>query len=204
MPVYLCQPGSAAAEPWRHGIQVYAAPFTMDASSDEKLKTADPPEGGASLERSTEGLRQHHSVDSAAANRNSTISQTASGSEEARTTTGHVTTTTGLPIRRVRHSEVVLVDDVCIAFDRYWLRLRWPGSRGGFAGYIALGKVSEEPNWLMKDTLPSTAPLGTYLSYYRTGRVLGVLGSGSVTHNNSFCHAPLLQKFTTSTTMTGH
>lgn len=47
------------------------------------------------------------------------------------------------PIRRVRHAEVVLVDDVCIAYDRYWLRLRWPGTKGGFAGYIAMGRVSE-------------------------------------------------------------
>ena len=50
---------------------------------------------------------------------------------------------TGVTVRRVRHSEVVLVDDTCIAFGRYWLRLRWPGHKGGFAGYIALGKVDE-------------------------------------------------------------
>ena len=59
----------------------------------------------------------------------------------------------GLPIRRVRHAEVVLVDDVCIAFERYWLRLRWPGHKGGFAGYIALGKVGEKI-WL--GTKPTT------------------------------------------------
>jgi hypothetical protein len=51
----------------------------------------------------------------------------------------------GHPIRRVRHAEVVLVDDVCVAFERYWLRLRWPGHKGGFAGYIAMGLVSETP-----------------------------------------------------------
>mmetsp|Transcript_26321 Transcript_26321/g.72327 ORF Transcript_26321/g.72327 Transcript_26321/m.72327 type:complete len:484 (+) Transcript_26321:747-2198(+) len=49
----------------------------------------------------------------------------------------------GLPVRRIRHAEVVLVDDVCIAYDRHWLRLRWSGSKGGFAGYVALGKVNE-------------------------------------------------------------
>ena len=49
----------------------------------------------------------------------------------------------GHPIRRVRHAEVVLVDDVCVAYDRYWLRLRWPGNKGGFAGYIAMGLVAE-------------------------------------------------------------
>lgn len=82
MPIYLCQPGRGHTEPWRHGIQVYAHPFSME-------------------------------------------------SEEA------------VPIRRVRHAEVVIVDDVCLAFDRYWLRLRWPGHRGGFAGYIAMGLASE-------------------------------------------------------------
>ncbi|GKY98421.1 hypothetical protein MPSEU_000799600 [Mayamaea pseudoterrestris] len=54
-------------------------------------------------------------------------------------------TTAGHPIRRVRHAEVVLVDDVCVAHERYWLRLRWPGSKGGFAGYIAMGLVTETP-----------------------------------------------------------
>lgn len=49
----------------------------------------------------------------------------------------------GMPIRRVRHAEIVLVDDVCIAFGRYWLRLRWPGQREGFAGYIAMGVVND-------------------------------------------------------------
>ena len=44
------------------------------------------------------------------------------------------------PLRRLRHGEVVLVDDVCVAWDRYWLRLRWPGHRGGFAGYIPVEK----------------------------------------------------------------
>lgn len=49
----------------------------------------------------------------------------------------------GVAIRRVRHAEVVLVDDVCIAHGRYWLRLKWPGS-GGFAGYIALGATTPD------------------------------------------------------------
>ncbi|KAL7565639.1 hypothetical protein ACA910_018998 [Epithemia clementina (nom. ined.)] len=45
-------------------------------------------------------------------------------------------------IRRIRHAEVVLVDDICISHGRYWLRLRWPGHRGGFAGYIAVQKMT--------------------------------------------------------------
>jgi len=47
----------------------------------------------------------------------------------------------GHPIRRIRHAEVVLVDQVSIRFGRYWFRLRWPGPRGGVAGFIALGLV---------------------------------------------------------------
>ena len=47
----------------------------------------------------------------------------------------------GVAVRRVRHAEVVLVDEVSEAHGRYWLRLRWPGPRGGVAGFIALGPV---------------------------------------------------------------
>jgi hypothetical protein len=42
------------------------------------------------------------------------------------------------PLRRLRHGEVVLVDDVCVAYDTFWLRLRWPGRKAGFAGYLPL------------------------------------------------------------------
>jgi hypothetical protein len=45
-------------------------------------------------------------------------------------------------LRRVRHAEVVLVDDACIAYGRLWLRLRWPGQKGGFAGYIPMNRIS--------------------------------------------------------------
>ena len=161
MPVYLCQPGALAAEPWRHGIQVYAAPFAMDAASSS------PRDDNLNIEpldttNNNEGLRHRHGTTTTPTEENSALSgenrssQTATGSGET-----HVAST-GQPIRRVRHAEVVLVDDVCIAFDRYWLRLRWPGGRGGFAGYIALGKVNEEPAWLVNDTIRSRAPLGKY------------------------------------------
>ena len=48
------------------------------------------------------------------------------------------------PVRRVRHAEVVLVDQCLVAFGRTWLRLRWPGERGGCGGYVALGLAPEE------------------------------------------------------------
>jgi hypothetical protein len=56
-------------------------------------------------------------------------------------TRASVVSATGV-VRRVRHAEIVLVDDVCIAYGRYWLRLRWPGHKGGFAGYIAMGRIA--------------------------------------------------------------
>lgn len=85
MPVYLCKPGCWATEPWRHGIQVYALPFDINAQKNETSDKSSPPK----------------------------------------------------PIRRIRHAEVVLVDDVCHVAGNYWLRLQWPGN-GKFAGYIAL------------------------------------------------------------------
>ena len=49
------------------------------------------------------------------------------------------------PIRRVKHAEIVLVDEVNVYHGNYWLRLRWPGKRGGVAGYIPLGGVDVIP-----------------------------------------------------------
>jgi hypothetical protein len=51
----------------------------------------------------------------------------------------------GSPIRRVKHAEIVLVDQVSVHYGNYWLRLIWPGKRGGVAGYIALGGVNVVP-----------------------------------------------------------
>lgn len=115
MPVYLCQSGVEGTEPWRYGIQVYSSPFPIDST-----KTTDS--GGRDLVIAT--------------------SWSAAGREGQQP---EVATGQGHPIRRVRHAEVVLVDDVCVAYERYWLRLRWPGNKGGFAGYIAMGLVSETP-----------------------------------------------------------
>lgn len=106
MPIYLVQPGTGRPEPWRHGIQVYAAPFHIDP--------VEPKSGGRDL---------------VIASANATT-----------------TAVVGHPIRRVRHAEIVIVDDVCVAYERYWLRLRWPGAKGGFAGYIAMGLVAETMN----------------------------------------------------------
>lgn len=155
MPVYLCQPGASASEPWRHGIQVYAAPFAMDEPTTVAIS------GGQSVVsnqgQATEAARWSSSDTMPEQEQpntttiNNTTSDGASTIAQPESTRGSNPRTTpnkgGHPIRRIRHAEVLLVDDVCIAFERYWLRLRWPGRKGGFAGYIALGKVNEEPAW---------------------------------------------------------
>ena len=172
MPVYICQAGVNSSEPWRHGLQVYAAPFALaDAPSDDsheehnKVTIAPrmvPTSTEAAAQREAERnnndnlirLVQRREIEGANIER--TLPQTAetTGSVEggnagqdtsmADNQQQHVASLKfGLPVRRIRHAEVVLVDDVCIAYERHWLRLRWPGSKGGFAGYVALGKVNE-------------------------------------------------------------
>lgn len=34
-----------------------------------------------------------------------------------------------VPVRKVRHAEVVLADQCLVAYGRTWLRLRWPGEQ---------------------------------------------------------------------------
>mmetsp|Transcript_7706 Transcript_7706/g.11017 ORF Transcript_7706/g.11017 Transcript_7706/m.11017 type:complete len:784 (+) Transcript_7706:258-2609(+) len=130
MPVYLCKPGSQAQEPWRHGIQVYAYPFPVDnpqQNTDEATTT-----------HTTAILSEqpNNNDGTSLAQQNMSPSDYASSSNN--------NPPKGVAIRRVRHAEVVLVDDVCVSFGRYWLRLRWPGPKGGFAGYIALGQIGSK------------------------------------------------------------
>ena len=60
-------------------------------------------------------------------------------------TTAAATTTTMRPnpVRRIRHAEVVLVDQCLIIYGRTWLRLRWPGEQGGFGGFVALSRIED-------------------------------------------------------------
>jgi hypothetical protein len=139
MPVYLCQPGAGSSEPWRHGIQVYAAPFAMDEAS-----LSDSERDAFVLPASTMEATNWSSNDRETNNERTDSARTNQGANTP--SISQQRNASGLPIRRVRHAEVVLVDDTCVAFDRYWLRLRWPGHKGGFAGYIALGKVGQ-PTW---------------------------------------------------------
>mmetsp|Transcript_23389 Transcript_23389/g.51212 ORF Transcript_23389/g.51212 Transcript_23389/m.51212 type:complete len:779 (+) Transcript_23389:332-2668(+) len=177
MPVYICQAGANSSEPWRHGLQVYAAPFALtDAQLPEKEETDGttsaphlvptstevaaqieaeaeyvngPPRpwpeghGNARLAQQTNAGSVPLTAQNANANANADANhnQTQGGSDPIQQHMASLQL--GLPVRRIRHAEVVLVDDVCIAYDRHWLRLRWSGVKGGFAGYVALGKVNE-------------------------------------------------------------
>jgi hypothetical protein len=133
MPVYLCKSGSGQIEPWRYGIQVYASPFSIDEvgyGGGGKQPSA-PKGGGRDLVIASEPLSSS-GVDGRA------LREMASSAPPPSSPI-----VVGSPIRRIRHAEIVLVDDVSIAYGRYWLRLRWPGHTGGFAGYIAMAKVSD-------------------------------------------------------------
>jgi hypothetical protein len=191
MPVYLCQPGATANEPWRHGIHVYAAPFDLvDQEVEHTMVTMTmPEEAGATAEGDAttadaavaatnqggdderpETVAAPYYIAAALVPQNRRIhnahmaaAAAVGGSDNVHTTIAVPDATsqimdvtglggniqlsresqTGIEIRRIRHAEVVLVDDVCVAFGRHWLRLRWPGHKGGFAGYVALGKVDE-------------------------------------------------------------
>jgi hypothetical protein len=174
MPVYVCLAGGGHEEPWRHGIQVYTSPFLVDPSdeqyeisnqrdTDEGFALAVPTSGGGrdlvvgALEQSSPG------VDIAT---DATGLRQRRGGEPQRSIPfrQHFPHPSAPPpIRRIRHAEVVLIDDVCIAHGRYWLRLRWPGHfqrvkdeddgkaaqrrlmNAAFAGYVAMGRVRDAP-----------------------------------------------------------
>ena len=151
MPVYICQAGSNSSEPWRDGLQVYAAPFQLT-----DLPSGDPRDdlGATCTIAPREGVFGTTNEDSKIDNNSTT----------GRNRQPVNSLNFGSCVRRIRHAEVVLVDDVCIAYDRHWLRLRWPGQKGGFAGYVALGKVNETS--ISKQALGMLQPRGMPMLFY--------------------------------------
>jgi len=161
MPVYICQTGSNSSEPWRHGLQVYAAPFQlMDLPSGDSRDGEDnvctlAPRLVSSTEAAAQSEHNDDNNNTTTNNNNPQLREESFGSNIPDSNNNenenrinrdqqHIESLRfGLPVRRIRHAEVVLVDDVCISYDRHWLRLRWPGYKGGFAGYVALGKLNE-------------------------------------------------------------
>mmetsp|Transcript_15661 Transcript_15661/g.17603 ORF Transcript_15661/g.17603 Transcript_15661/m.17603 type:complete len:786 (+) Transcript_15661:134-2491(+) len=183
MPVYICQAGSSSSEPWRHGLQVYAAPFALNdvpsgvdgegkegnyvtttvtapqlvpsSRTEAEMQLDDNNDNNNINQNNDRQQREYHQQEdirdgvadtttSGLIDENAPhINGTSSRNQRDDIIASH-TVRYGLPLRKIRHAEVVLVDDVCIAFDRHWLRLRWPGSKGGFAGYVALGKANKD------------------------------------------------------------
>ena len=157
MPVYLCRPGHASTEPWRHGVQVYAYPFRIDgtAAAGATIGDAGGGSGGGAAAVASVGNNEDRPSEAAAAAAAAAAASALASTRPATDTAvagevaavAAVTTDraasagVGVAVRRVRHAEVVLADEVSAAYGRYWLRLRWPGPRGGIAGYIALGVV---------------------------------------------------------------
>ncbi len=161
MPVYLCKSGWGTAEPWRHGIPVYAYPFPMyetptgsrvdsnEAVSGSRPEICIPCNDTTNLNAVVNEVNTNQEGDEGA------NIGTASSSEidrNARASFRRTNYTTGnsyefpAPIRQLKHSEVVLVDEVSVHYNKYWLRLRWPGPKGGIAGYIVLGGTNSVPN----------------------------------------------------------
>jgi len=142
MPVYLCQSGAGCTEPWRHGIQVYSHPFPINPGGggapagggrDAVVLPATSPDV-LNWESQQQQLHQQTRSEQGQQSRSQPHASSTQSSDQR---------LAGMAVRRVRHAEIVLVDDVCIAYGRYWLRLRWPGQREGFAGYIAMGLVEK-------------------------------------------------------------
>jgi hypothetical protein len=143
MPLYLCKPGIGDIEPWKHGVPVYSKPFrctgdyvtSSDSISNEIYEASNV--HSQSYDRIyTANTINHSNSTTNATNENNNVT-------EEQTPLQNATSIQSQPIRKVRHSELVLVDQVSLHFDRYWLRLRWPGSYGGVAGYILLGGLDD-------------------------------------------------------------
>jgi hypothetical protein len=163
MPIYLCALGEGKPEPWKHHVHVYSVPFDMDSKNPptDASTTARPPTTITTRvvtdkqPDETSPLRQLSNTVEAGQNTidNNDLPTTDANPDLPIDSNSHpnwnqadnshpAAPGSSLPVRRIRHAEIVLADDVCIAYDRYWLRLRWPGSKGGFAGYIDMGYTS--------------------------------------------------------------
>ena len=135
MPLYLCRPGTGDIEPWKHGVPVYSKPFRATTG-----------EYGTSTGSISNEMKEATNIQTQSHDRTS-YNMTNRGDDTTHSDDHRdqnlVPNTLTQPIRKVRHSELVLVDQVSLHFDRYWLRLRWPGSYGGIAGYILLGGLED-------------------------------------------------------------
>lgn len=151
MPLYLCKPGWSQSEPWRHGLQVYASPFRMEEDVGSMLSSSNNNNSNSSVAVSSRAViarndennvEEETVVHTTMEHRDQEESSAMGRYKDSTSIRSSYNYNRGMPIRRVRHAELILVDEVCSQYGRYWLRLRWPGVQGGFAGYIALGRVN--------------------------------------------------------------
>jgi hypothetical protein len=148
MPVYICQAGSNSSEPWRHGLQVYAAPFQLTdlPSGDSRdghgnaCTLAPPMVSSTGVAGQTQDDNSNNNNNNYyynndpqtqrerrfrreliyGANANDPNSNNNENNNDINREQQHIESLRfGLPVRRIRHAEVVLVDDVCIAHDRH-------------------------------------------------------------------------------------
>jgi hypothetical protein len=151
MPVYVCFPGLDSPEPWQSYIDVFAAPYevndettrTISRQSAVHTNSGHPEAGRDTAENATDHGSSVHENEDERENDDipMEVARLDSATLDARRAELSLVRGSGAArppphIRRLRHAEIIIVDDVCLQYSRYWLRLRWPGRRGGFAGYI--------------------------------------------------------------------
>jgi hypothetical protein len=153
MPVYVCFPGLDSPEPWQSYIDVFAAPYevndettairTVSNQSGVFANTGHRVSGRDTAENATDHGSSVHENEDERENDDIPleVARLDSATVDARRAELSLIGGSGASrppphIRRLRHAEIIIVDDVCLLYSRYWLRLRWPGRRGGFAGYI--------------------------------------------------------------------
>jgi hypothetical protein len=172
MPVYLCLAGAEADEPWKCGIQVYSKPFAVpepplspspSASAASSAAAVNNDHNDQSVFGDTTTIATTNSMMTNLPHPPPLLDRSVGTSEPIHVPLASLTTSTA--IRKVLHAQVVLVDDVCVAYGRYWVRLRWPGRKGGFAGYIAMHKVKDDDDDATERdaNLPPQPPVCTFI-----------------------------------------
>ena len=66
--------------------------------------------------------------------------------------------------RRARHAEVLLADSLIHSHGRTWLRLRWPGTHGGFGGFVVLDKNAAD-SVVMGQEYPTSNSMKLLMDY---------------------------------------
>lgn len=159
MPLYLCKPGGNS-DPWKYGVPVYAKPFRVEDSTTQQQTTHNNTRECIPSDTNNNLKSSNRSNDALEAHRKPLIEKDELPSLFK-------------PIRKVRHSELVLVDQVSSHYNRFWLRLRWPGSNGTVAGYILLGELGEPKVSISRQCLN-----GVIGSCYNASSSTGLQGKG--------------------------